>query len=523
MRAVSHAAACAALAAAALAQPVFPDGVEAIAGGVAAQQRGAPAPGADDRSAAQRLGRAAAARLEHDLAAAMLQEQVDEDRRRRAQGLRGQPRSGGGVRDGPRQNFAASFCWRVPSRRHRVQRFLAFSTPAPRASQDAANGWRHLPATDAARRSKPGARANGAELRRAPLPAARGGLLVRAACSRGRALRLRITTAPRRSGRRPPAPALARNLRRILRGGGRARHVARRNRGARGGARAQSSQFIHGPGIFVEVQGVVAVRCFVQARFRVVPRGGVARRPTGARRRERISQAWRSQGGGACAAPAEYRGICRHLWRRAARWPRPTRGAVRSRAVDFLNSTASQKASWAVMCDAKWLAAVFGASRSGVASESLLAQALRVTGSSFGSPRRAQISHASHALPSAPLPKRRSGREGGRRRVALGLFLPARAFPARHPAGTSVAAADQRAGRTSAPRRHGAFPRAKQTRPAREGTRPPREGSPSATAPPRGRRLARAAPRALDGARCRAALQRYLYIIVSVIPYLGSA
>ena len=84
MRVAARAVAFAMLAGAALAQPVFPDGAEAIMGGVAAQQREAPAPGTDDHLAAQRFGRAAAARLEHDLAAAMLREELDEDGRRRA-------------------------------------------------------------------------------------------------------------------------------------------------------------------------------------------------------------------------------------------------------------------------------------------------------------------------------------------------------------------------------------------------------------------------------------------------------
>ncbi|CAK0789264.1 unnamed protein product, partial [Prorocentrum cordatum] len=58
--------------------------------------------------------------------------------------------------------------------------------------------------------------------------------------------------------------------------------------------------------------------------------------------------AWRSQGSGACAAPAEYNGMCR-------------------RAADFSNQTASQKASWAAMCDVAWLAFALGASRSRIA------------------------------------------------------------------------------------------------------------------------------------------------------------
>ena len=101
-----------------------------LVGGVAALQRGTLAPGADDHPAVQRLGRAAAARLENDLAGSILQEELDEDGRSRAQAIRGRPRSAGGVRDGPHNDSAASFCRRVPSRRHQVQRSRAFSTDA---------------------------------------------------------------------------------------------------------------------------------------------------------------------------------------------------------------------------------------------------------------------------------------------------------------------------------------------------------------------------------------------------------
>lgn len=58
----------AALACAASSQPVFPDGVAAIAGSAAALQRGAVAPDADETSALQRLKDAASARLKTDLA-----------------------------------------------------------------------------------------------------------------------------------------------------------------------------------------------------------------------------------------------------------------------------------------------------------------------------------------------------------------------------------------------------------------------------------------------------------------------
>ena len=69
----------AALAGAVSAQPAFPDGVEPIMDSVAARQRAAIAPGADEQPVLQRLKGAAAARLEGELAEAFASEQLQED------------------------------------------------------------------------------------------------------------------------------------------------------------------------------------------------------------------------------------------------------------------------------------------------------------------------------------------------------------------------------------------------------------------------------------------------------------
>ena len=128
-----------------------------------------------------------------------------------------------------------------------------------------------------------------------------------------------------------------------------------------GNAFSPRPTLINWPGFFVEVQGIVAVLGPVQAGIRGVSGGGAAGRPIGARRRTSIAQAWGRQGDGACAAPADYRGICRRWRRRVPRFPRSTHSAARSRSFDFSNRTASQKASWAAMCDAAWLGVALAA------------------------------------------------------------------------------------------------------------------------------------------------------------------
>ena len=128
------------------------------------------------------------------------------------------------------QRVFAGGCPRDVTKCSAPVRFRRMRSPVARVSAD---GWRAL-AADVSRRSNSGARVNGTEPRRSPASGARGSFLGRVICSRGRALRHRITMAPRHLHWRSAASALASSLRRMVRGGGRARHVAHRDRGPRG-------------------------------------------------------------------------------------------------------------------------------------------------------------------------------------------------------------------------------------------------------------------------------------------------
>ena len=116
-----------------------------------------------------------------------------------------------------------------------------------------------------------------------------------------------------------PAGAPGRGpVRRLVRGGGRARPVSR---GDGGLWRARLLHFFrHIParqGVLVEVSGVLAMRPAVQTGFRHMP-GGFAQ-CSGAQHCGSggpALQAWANQGGGVCAAPADYAGMCGHRRRR---------------------------------------------------------------------------------------------------------------------------------------------------------------------------------------------------------------
>ena len=248
---------------------------------------------------------------------------------------------------------------------------LGFRRLFSRVADDAAGGWRDMLNAAASHPCSPGARANGIEPRRSAASVEHGGLLRSATCSRGRALRRRITMARLHIEQVRP---LARS--RAACAGWCGDVDARDMSPAEIEARAagwEARLFALPRGSFEQAfswkckaSWPCAAPCKLD--FGSCPVAG-RRGSSSARGRAGscISQAWRSQGGGACAAPAEYNGMCRRSRRRVARRPRWARSCARSRAADFSNQTASQKASWAAMCDVAWLAFVLGASRSRIA------------------------------------------------------------------------------------------------------------------------------------------------------------